>query len=263
MISSSDNFFKQMKQPVLQRFWQINGQDLRQAKQLGQTLGESAFFGLALTPKGIAIRVENKCIAQARSTIMQDDIRFTDLNRATIAKFFYLAQGFSFDMSHTSIIEAIHQATKLPSIPLRSFKLAGLLTWVLGFEQQPQVCQFIVEVGGQQYEILLTKQEKTRIEKKSVKANKAKKQQGGSKVWAPEPIQTFKAGTDRVTEDRLQTLEGKVAGLETQQTNLSNKVDRHYDDISDQLRKVLAAVTTTRPRDPTHETPPPKSHKTS
>lgn len=139
-----------MKQPVLQRFWQINGQDLRQAKQLGQTLGESAFFGLALTPKGIAIRVENKCIAQARSTIMQDDIRFTDLNRATIAKFFYLAQGFSFDMSHTSIIEAIHQATKLPSIPLRSFKLAGLLTWVLGFEQQPQVCQFIVEVGGQQ-----------------------------------------------------------------------------------------------------------------
>ena len=248
---------------VLQRFWQINGQDLRQAKQLGQTLGDSAFFGVALTPKGLAIRVENKCIAQARATIMQDDIRFTDLNRATIARFFFLAQGFSFDMSHASIIEAIHQATKLPSIPLRSFKLAGLLTWVLGFEQQPQICHFIVEVGGQQFEILLTKQEKAKFEKKSIKNGKARKQRDGSKVWAPEPIQTFKPVTDRATEDRLQTLEGKVAGLETQQTNLSNKVDRHYDDISDQLRKVLAAVTTTRARDPTHETPPPKSHKTS
>ena len=263
-------FIRQYLQPeeatdhaVLQRFWQPTPQDLRQAKQLGQTLGEAAFFGLALTPKGIAIRVSNGCIAQARSTIMQDDIRFTDLNRATIAKHFFLAQGFGFDMSHASIIEAIHQATKLPTIPLRSFKLAGLLTWVLGFEELPKICQFIVEVGGLQYEILLTKQEKVKIEKKTFKNNKQNKKSLPAKPWVPEPIQTRKPSADQATEHRLQALEGKVAGLEVQQTNLASKVDKHYDDISDQLRQVLAAVVPTRPRDPTHATPPPKSHKTS
>ena len=262
-------FIRQFLQPdeftdhtVLQRFWQVNLQEVRQAKQLGVTLGDKAFYGLALTPKGIAIRACNSCISQARSTIMQDDIRFTELNRATIVKFFFLAQGFSFDMSHSAIIEAIHQATKLPTIPLRSFKIAGLLTWVLGFEQEPQICQFIVEVGGCQYEILLTKQEKVKIDKKTIKSLKPRKQQSVVKPWAPEPIQTCKPPADRATEDRLQALEGKVAGLETQQSQLSSKVDKHYDDISDQLRRVLAAVTT-RPREPTNETPPPKSHKTS
>ena len=247
---------------VLQRFWQINLPDVRQAKQLGQTLGDKAFYGLALTPKGIAIRACNSCIARARATILQDDIRFSDINRATIAKHFFLAQGFSFDMSHAAIIEAIHQATKLPTIPLRSFKIAGLLTWVLGFEQEPQICQFVVEVGGYQFEILLTKQEKNKVDKKMVKNNRPRKQNNVPKSWVPEPIQTYKPPADRATEDRLQALEGKVAGLETQQTHLATKVDKHYDDISDQLRRVLAAVTS-RPREPTNETPPPKQHKTS
>eukprot|EP00434_Breviolum_minutum_P002918 symbB.v1.2.002565.t1/scaffold136.1/size304296/18 len=115
---------------VLQRFWQTNHQEVRQALSLGDALGQDIFFGLALTPKGIAIRCANSKIGQARASVMQDDIRFTDLNRGIVVNHFFLAQGFSFDMSHSSVIEAVHQATKLAPVPLRSFKLAGLLTWV-------------------------------------------------------------------------------------------------------------------------------------
>ena len=248
---------------VLQRFWQINHQEVRQALQLGDALGPETFYGLALTPKGIAIRCANAKIGQARQSVMQDDIRFNDRNRDIVVKHFFLAQGFSFDMSHAAIIEAVHQATKLATIPMRSFKLAGLLTWVLGFQDEPKVCQFVVEVGGIHHEILLTQQEKNVPTKKTIQKQKIQKQASkNNAAWKPETIQVRQSPGDNATENRLQALEGKVAGLETQQTNLSNKVDRHYDDISDQLRKVLAAVTTTRSRDPTNETPPPKVSKT-
>lgn len=248
---------------VLQRFWQINHQEVRQALSLGDALGSDIFFGLALTPKGIAIRCANAMIGQARASVMQDDVRFTDLNRNVVVRHYFLAQGFSFDMSHNSVIEAVHQATKLASVPLRSFKLAGLLTWVLGFQEEPKVCQFVVEVGGIPHEILLSRQEDNKPNKKTIRKQKQQKENKQKNSWKPETIQFRQSPTDHSTENRLQALEGKVAGLETQQTNLSNKVDRHYDDISDQLRKVLAAVTTTRVRDPTNETPPPKIQKSS
>ena len=221
---------------VLQRFWQTNHQEVRQALSLGDALGQDIFFGLALTPKGIAIRCANSKIGQARASVMQDDIRFTDLNRGIVVNHFFLAQGFSFVMSHSSVIEAVHQATKLAPVPLRSFKLAGLLTWVLGFQEEPKTCQFVVEVGGIPHEILLTRQENNKPKKTLKKQSAQQKGPRAKNSWKPETIQFRQAPADHSTENRLQALEGKVAGLETQQVNLSNKVDRHYDDISDQLK---------------------------
>ena len=266
---------EQTDHSLLQRYWQINVPEVRQAIQLGEAL-DVAYAGLALTNKGIAIRAWNENLNEARATVLQDDVRFNPKNRGIVINFIYLVQGYPFGISHEAIIESLHQALGLGAIPLRSFKLAGLLTWIVGFQQEPKTLQFVLAIGDESCEILLTKQDNQKPKPNKIMKDKKSnpKKKDGSTQPLPvvfNPITTASGGTKNVdTENRLNALENKVAGLETSHNNLATKVDGRFDDISDQLRQVLSAVTqgskpsATRPRDAggqTGETPPPKQAK--
>ena len=274
---------EQTDHSLLPKYWTITSQDLKQVMQLGQALN-TAFAGIALTSKGLAIRAMNASLAEARSAILQDDVRFTDRNRHVVTRHFFLAQGFPFGVSHEAIVESIFEAIKIAAVPLRSFKLAGMITWIVGFDSIPAKLQFVIAFGTETHEILLTKQEDQKPNAKN-----GRKKDGGNakkdfskptgmasaskKPMNNPPIVTTSMGTkDADTEHRLAALEGKVQGLETSHKTLASKVDNRFDDISSQLQKVLQAVTQgpsvthSRGREntaPTGETPPPKVQRGS
>ena len=251
---------------VLPRYFPVSVQDCRQARHLGESLGD-CFFGLALTAKGICIRSANSALKTARQAILQSDVRFTDANRHIVCKHYFVAQGFPFSMSHTAIIDAVMQAIKKPSIPMRSFKIAGMLSWVLAFEEIPTQTSFTFKVADQSYEVLLMPQNEIKIGK----TTKVKETKKGKDIWKkpqtfqPSPFVATPASTSSASDSdkRLAVLETRVNSLETSHSHLANRVETRFDDIADQLKKVLSAVSAPRQRDPTGETPPGKLPKTS
>lgn len=170
-------------------------------------------------------------------------------------------------MSHTAIIDAVMQAIKKPSIPMRSFKIAGMLSWVLAFEEIPTQTSFTFKVADQSYEVLLMPQN----EIKMGKTTKVKETKKGKDIWKkpqtfqPSPFVAMPASTSSASDSdkRLAVLETRVNSLETSHSHLANRVETRFDDIADQLKKVLSAVSAPRQRDPTGETPPGKLPKTS
>ena len=256
---------------LLARYYPHTIDDARAARQLGESL-EGSYVGLALTSKGLAIRALNSALASARDIVLQGDVRFNEVNKHVVCQHIFLAQGFPFHASHSNVIEGIFKATKNAPVPLRNFRLAGVLTWVSGLDSPPAVMLFDIKIGDQTFEILLSKQEPAGKVQKPKKGKKGSFVAQGQQSWATTspsipPTHAIATNNDR----RLVSLEAKVANLESkqdklasQQEDLSQKVDGKFDEISDQLRKVLSAVTGGRPREQSGETgysPPAKHHK--
>eukprot|EP00438_Fugacium_kawagutii_P029560 Skav216032 [mRNA] locus=scaffold2403:21316:24672:+ [translate_table: standard] len=257
---------------VIPRFWPITLADLRKALQLGQSL-EDGFRGIALSRRGLAIRCDNKIIAKARSTIMQGDARFTSVNSDVVVRVTFLAQGFPFQLSHDAIINATKQGTGIPPVPLRSFRMAGLLTWILGFETAPTTLQFAIKLDGAVHEVLLSPQENSKPSKQ-VKKQLNDKKGGRKENFPPKPPRSVtsmpQAPLLNQDDARISALEKKVATLEVNQSKLSDRMDGRFDQMANQLQQVLAAVSgpsshsgRARPEGPSGETPPPKDRKTS
>lgn len=250
--------------------WGIDHEEGRKAYQLGFSLGEP-FRGLALTPKGVCIRVANDSLAAARRLILQGDVRFTELNRHVICKHTYTAQGFPFEVSHACVIEATHKAVGQPCIPLRSYRVGGMHTWVLGFSEHPKQMVFSVKVDDQTHEVILAAQANIRAFKPAKKQaqpkpNRSMHQGGFQPSNAPVATQL------NMTQDdtKYSALETRVQKLEVQQSALAEKVDGGFSKMSMQLQQVLEAVSSssssfipTRPRgnESTGDTPPPKQVK--
>lgn len=273
-LSGSDEVFirqfihgdEKVDHSVLPRYFSLTSQDARQAKQLGEAIGDS-FFGLALTARGICIRCSNTGLKDARAAILQRDVRFTDANRHIVCKHYFVAQGFPFNMSHSAIINAVLKATSKPAIPMRSFKVAGLLSWVLAFDEIPSQPIFTFKIGDQSYEVLLMPQDQVK-QNKPVKTKgpaAAKPKLNGGLQTAPSPALPASSSNASEADKRIQVLENKVANLETAHTHLASRVETRFDDVSDQLKKVLACVAPKpgRAHDPTGETPPPTKHQKS
>lgn len=76
--------------------------------------------------------------------------------------------------------------------------------------------------------------------------------------WAP----AFKAPQlgSQQNDDRLNRLEARFDQLEKRQTSFEGRVESKFDHISDSLRQILAA-SSTRAREVSGETPPPKFSK--
>lgn len=246
---------------LLSRFWTPTWEDLRTVRQLAPTVGQS-FRGIALTSKGLAIRALNSDLSAARQAILPADVRCTDANRHVVPKFFFLRQGFPFEISHESVIKATMEATKAPPILLRSFKLAGLHTWVLAFGEQPAVMAFNVKLESQIFEVLLMVQTSMKQKPKKIVKNQA----AASSAWrVNEPPITVTSNMSQA-DHKINALAERVNKLETQQTALAEKVDTRFDQVSMQLQQVLQAVAPSnqQPRvrgqeGGSGETPPPKS----
>ena len=216
----------------------------------------------------MAIRVDNEHIGDGRSAVLQSDSRFNDINRQTIVNETWVAMGFSFNMSHAGIIEAVNKAIGMPCVPLRSFKSNGMICWILGFDATPKKTAFTVKIDSCAHEILLAKEEpnraKTRIPAKATKATKH------HNFVAPKQIEKTEfsiAASSSADTKRIEVLENKMIAMEQRQVSLETKVDQRFDDVASQLNMILHAVSPNmqvRQREATNGgSPPSKVHKTA
>ena len=260
---------------ILPRYWQITSDELRMARQLGETL-ETAFMGIALTGKGLAIRSSNGQLKVARAAILRSDSRFNDSNGHVVCKKIWIAQGFPFAISHDAVVQAVLSGTGKPSIPLRSYKNAGMLNWVLGFAEDPPTLAFTIKVSDCVHEVLLSPQSHVQQPKGRSKANswnpgnQGKPQRnwvGNANAQQLNPaINTQINSSDN--DKRIGELEKKMVSLESKHTQLSDKVDGRFDEVSEQLKLILGAVApqlSSKSKGPGHsgETPPPKLQRSS
>lgn len=255
---------------ILPRYWSLETAQLTQCVELGQTV--EGFRGVAFTPKGLAIRVDNSSIAKGRNMILQNDPRFNEVNRAILGKQTWLAMGFSFNMAHAAIVEAVHKSMAVACIPLRSYKSNGVVCWILGFDCDPPKTAFTIKVDSQICEVLLTKELPGKGKSKGGNRGAGPSAAKSSKAQRPlgdQSAVTITAATSNATERRLATLETKFQTMEHRQTALESKLDSRFDDLSSQLSQILHAATpnlNARPREAMtqmSESPPPKVSKAS
>ena len=253
---------------VLPKFWETSAQGHQQA--MVATRGLPGFAGLTLTKRGIAVRVWAKQIADARLTLLPEDSRLCDENRAVIPRFQYNTAGWPVGAQALDVVKAILQATKLPAVPLRTYRQAGVHNWVVSFEKQPVEASFTITVNQREFQILIHPAEENTPKPKGKGKGKGKREQ--KENAAPRDLNTSHLKIDRPSlctpeQDRIERLESKVAGLETKftqveakQEKLEAKIDGRFDVVQDQLRQLLNQ-TQMRPRETTGETPPNKHQR--
>ena len=263
---------QELDHSILPRYWQISADELRMAKQLGETL-EGSFMGIALTGKGLAIRAANNDLKKARAAILHSDSRFNESNGHVICRKIWIAQGFPFAISHDAVIQAILSGTSKAAIPLRSYKNAGMVSWVLGFQDDPLVQSFTIKISDCVHEVLLTPQSQMSQPKGKSKTSLPRQGKQGKvqNTWANAASvqQSNPAINTQINssenERRIGELEKKMTSLESKHVQLSDKVDGRFDEVSDQLRLILGAVAPniakTKVQAPTGESPPSKQQK--
>eukprot|EP00438_Fugacium_kawagutii_P007490 Skav230007 [mRNA] locus=scaffold1958:121594:125760:- [translate_table: standard] len=259
---------EQCDHSILPRYWQPVHEEIRAARQLGETL-KPDYRGLAFTNKGVAIRITNSAISTGRAVVLQADNRFTEDNRATVCNHYYLAQGFRFDMNHEAIIKSTLQALQCAPVPMRSFRIGGMLTWVLAFQTPPTKMMFSVKVDSEVCEVVLTPQpanpNKTKHAKKLIKQSNPRTPKPGTTATVTTSVAS--APMASMDEKRMQALEARVGSLESRQDELTTKVDHGFASVSSQLQQLLAAVVPkadapkNKANQGTGETPPPKHAK--
>lgn len=129
---------------------------------------------------------------------------------------YWQAQGFPFVVSHQSIIEAVGQATKCFPVPLRSYKASGMITWILAFQDIPQIAAFEMTRFSKSFfppkkVFQETVREQSQSGQQGDPQQNGKSRQTGNQSFVAN-ASSFQAQT---TVKRLDDLESKVAKLET------------------------------------------------
>lgn len=252
---------------VLARYWPADSSSLQTCHELGATL--DGFRGVALTFKGLALRIDNSKIGPARASVLQHDPRYTDANRHLVPRETWVAMGFAFSISHAGVIEAVSKAIGSVCIPLRSFKSNGVICWVLAFDKPPPKTSFAVKVDSTHCEVVLAREETNKVRPKHKATKKVKSQAASEPKGRPELKElTITTGSSSVDSRRIDVLEQKFQSLEHRQVSLENKVDSRFDEMAGQLEMILHAVAPNmqvRPREPSKvsESPPPKIPKSA
>ena len=113
-------------------------------------------LGIAVTKRGLAPRFATDALATARDLLLPQDDRICAINKAMIPKVNMDSLGWPSEILAKDIVSAVHQTTKAPRIPTRSFRRAGVCAWALSFQKVPTVSKFSVRVNEKTFEILLT-----------------------------------------------------------------------------------------------------------
>ena len=248
---------------VLPRFWPASMKGLREILIAGQALPGNA--GVSLTKRGLALRVWTEKIKEARRHLLPNDIRLCDENIAVIPKIQVASSGWPAGAAPVDIVKATLKATKLPAIPLRTYRSAGVHVWILCFEAPPGQKQFTVAIDDVLHEILLTEYQPTQL--RSAKGSGKGKQGKGGRASKPVPEEKtmpWVAVAPQQDRSRIDALETKFEQLgkqfntmEQRQTHFESKFDNKFQEITDGLRQLLQA-SAQRTRDATGDTPPPK-----
>lgn len=164
-------------------------------------------------------------------------------------------------------MKSMLEATGTTTVPTRTFRAAGVHTWVLTAETVPKLTRFTVDANGETYEILLQQvlpssyptKGQGKGKQKSKAANTHNTEQAAS-TW--QPPYSIPAPKPHADDEGIGKLEARFDKLEQRQTAFEGRVESKFDHISDSLRQILAA-SHTRGREVTGETPPSKFPKQS
>ena len=237
---------------IIPRFWPIDRASKADLIKAASSI--TGYRGIAVTKRGLAPRFGTEALATARDLLLPQDDRICSINKAMIPKVNMDSLGWPAEILAKDIVSAVHQTTKVPCIPTRSFRRAGVCAWTLSFEKPPSVSKFSVRVNDKTFEILLTPA--------SYKAPAKGKGKGKSSKGGPaagqENVMPRQTISKDIHHERIDRLEEQVGRLEQKHESLSEKVDNQFTQVGDQLRQILQCV---QPRHREHgETPPPVKH---
>ncbi|CAK9094328.1 Uncharacterized protein SCF082_LOCUS44343 [Durusdinium trenchii] len=264
------DFLDQGAQPldtsVIPKFWEISLKGLRELSISIE--GVKGAAGAILTRRGLAVRAWSSEIAEVRRKLLPMDARLNDTNIKVVPRFLVDASGWPPGASPTDVIETVAKAVSQAPIPTRTFRAAGVHTWQFNFQTMPTVLTFTVKINGALHQILLTPTPPTT--KGGGKGKNRNPKKTATKEDEPFPpavtsIAAVAAQHDKKRldhlENKFETLQKQVCGIEHKQTNLESKLDQRFNDIGDTLRQ-LVQLSTNRAHEPTGESPPPKTQRT-
>ncbi len=243
---------------IIPKFWPSDRQGKDEALRSSATI--DGFSGIVVTRRGIATRAWCDRVSNVRKVLLANDERICELNLAVVPHHMYNSTGWPLSIGPNDIVKVVAKTCGLPPIPTRCFKTLGVTSWTLGFQSTPTTLKFTAQFNGIIHEILLTKVEEMPMNKKQGKSN--------TKPFLPKPFNgnndSTPAAQSTDSDERLTSLETKVAAMERRQDGMEHKLQTGFDGIQDQLRQVLNAVQP-RPASPrvTGFTPPPKVAKSS
>ena len=136
---------------VLPRFWPVSAQDLADVRIT--TKGIEGAAGLIVTRRGLALRIWTKHIAQARQALLPKNARLTDDNRHVIPKLTFQAAGWLAGTDPSSVVKSVLEATGVATAPTRTYRAAGVHTWILTAERMPKENRFSLHADGSTHEI--------------------------------------------------------------------------------------------------------------
>ena len=236
---------------VLPRFWPITPQEL--ANMRIATKGIEGAAGIIATRRGLALRVWVKHLAAARAALLPTDQRLTDDNRHVVPRVTIQASGWPPGTDPPNVVKSTLDATGIAMVPTRTFRAAGVYTWIMTAEEVPKITRFTLEADGKVFEILLqhlpgqTNQPKGGSKGKGKGRKPLHQPSEDSTTWAP--VQLVAPPKNKQDEERLTRLESRFDQLEQRQVGFESRVE-------DSLRQILAA-SSSRTRDATGDTPPP------
>lgn len=194
---------------------------------------------------------------------MTEDPRVTAENIDVIPKFTFSFAGWPAATGAPHVVSSTIQALKLPVLPLRTFRAAGVHVWIVATDRKPTVSSFPVQINADVVDILI--QEVENAPAKPGKGGGKGGQKGKNKPPAstePPKAWTFASSiashSAKPDEARIQRLEERFEKIEARQATFETKVDGKFDSTQDALRQILANA---RSREPSGETPPAKHSK--
>lgn len=144
-----------------------------------------------------------------------------------------------------SVVKSVLEATGISTVPTRTFRAAGVHTWVLTAEKMPTTKRFSVDADGSTCEILLQQDNQALRPAKGQGKSKSKNKKQNNpdpprSDWRPPtPLPPVHP---KVDDERIGKLEARFEVLEQRQTSFEARVDGKFDHISDSLRQLLAAA---------------------
>ena len=237
---------------IIPRFWPIDR--VNKADLIKAASSITGYRGIAVTKRGLAPRFSTDALATARDLLLPQDDRICAVNKAMIPKVNMDSLGWPAEILAKDIVSAVFQTTKVPCIPTRSFRRAGVCAWTLSFEKTPEVSKFSVRVNDKTFEILLTP-----VSFKLPPKGKGKgKSSKGQQVHGQENVALRSTVSKDIHHERIDRLEEQVGRLEQKHESLTEKVDNQFNQVGDQLRQILQCV---QPRHREQgDTPPPVKH---
>ena len=174
------------------------------------------------------------------------------------------AMGWPPGLEPSDVVDSTHKATGAAAIPTRTFRSAGVHTWILIFQDKPKVQKFNIQINTGMFEILLKESPYQPTPKGHGKGKQPPKKDNALPSASPAPqltmFHTDKQRLDQL-ESRFDALGKQVTGIEEKQGAFERRMDSRFSDISDSLRQLLQQSQPRSKDAMPGDTPPAKQQK--